>query len=324
MTRGTIITTIAAMPSRPLVITFSTLLSFLLFLPEIFVSAIANGEDTEGSVQLNLIADRAITSNGNRIGMNLVVMNMHKTKALTSINASLLLPDGWKTPSDEILYTTPTTIPPNSTKTIRFNFTIPQGAFGEYVIYGRLAAVQIVDISEVTTAKINVTKPPEPLANNILWDSIYLLFLVYTIPGAAIERLIEALRYLFPNASLRDALAKANRVMIDKIKGATPPAYDQATLDPIRNLLRDYEQVANGEESRVKFGTWVGAFLIALFPSYFLVAYNLSLLNVMGYSDWNAKIVDVIIGAMIIAFVTKPTHEVFSVLEKIRGLKKLP
>jgi hypothetical protein len=112
MTRGTVISTIAAMPSRPLVITFPTLLSLLLFLPMIFVPAIANGDDTEGSVQSSLTADRVSISDQNHIGMNLVVMNMHKTEGLTLINASLLLPDGWKTSDDEILYTTPTTIPP--------------------------------------------------------------------------------------------------------------------------------------------------------------------------------------------------------------------
>jgi NPCBM-associated, NEW3 domain of alpha-galactosidase len=326
MTRGTIITTIAAMSSRPVVITFSTLLSLLLFLPIIFVPDIANGQDTEGSVQLNLTADRVNISNQNRIGMNLVVMNMHKTEALTLISASLLLPDGWNTTGDEILYTTLTTIPPNSAKIIRFNFTVPQTAFeGDYEIYGRLAAVQTLNISEVDSANIHVTKSPVPLATDIRWDSIYLLFLVYTIPGAAIERLIEALRYIIiPNATEGDALAKSNRLVIDKLKTFTLPDFKRETLDNWRDLLKHYEKVANSEESKVKLGTWFGAFFIALFPSYFLMAYNLSLLTIMGYSDPNAEIADVIIGAMIIAFVTKPTHEAIVTIEKLRGLKKLP
>jgi hypothetical protein len=289
----------------------------------VFVPAIANGDDTERSVQLNLTADRVNISNGNRIGMNLVVMNMNKTKALTLVNASLLLPAGWKETGDQILYSTPTAIPPNGTKIIRFNFTIPQAASeGEYVIYGRLSAVQ--NISEVTAAKINVGKPSEPLVNDIKWDSIYLLFLVYTIPGAAIERLIEAVRYIIPKSTLNDALAKANRVIIDNLKSASPTDFRKATLDCRRDLLKGYEEVANYEESKVKFGTWGLAFLIGLFPSYFHWAYKLSLLTIMGYGDTNAGFADVIIGAMIIAFVTKPTHEAFTALEKIRGLKKMP
>jgi hypothetical protein len=173
---------------------------------------------------------------------------------------------------------------------IRFNFTIPQAAFeGEYVIYGRLAAVQILNISEVTSAKINVTKPPEPLANDIKWDSIYLLFLVYTVPGAPIERLIEALRYkIIPKAEEGDALAKSNRTVIDKLKGFTL-VLDKKTLDKTRDWLKEYEKRANHEESKVKLLTWVGAFLIALIPSYFLMAYNLSLLAIMGYSDVGAQ-----------------------------------
>jgi hypothetical protein len=81
----------------------------------------------------------------------------------------------------------------------------------------------------------------------------------------------------------------------------------------------------------VNFFSYSVSWGMALFASIIFVGYGIGLLQIAGINGElqiaginvdSAKLADVIIGSLIIAFISKPTHDVIKIIESIRTVKK--
>ena len=161
------------------------------------------------------------------------------------------------------------------------------------------------------------------------------------MPGAAIERIIEIIKWKsrrLGRLGLRwvdsDAEITAFNSEIEKLKSSMKEedsAMKEIVIDDRFNRnaklsasgkkLVELQKELTKRETEVKLYTYLFSLAIAFFISRVLVGFfRLGLLQVLGYAnDPPALAVDILMSAVIMAFLTKPTHDLVSIIEKIRN-----
>jgi hypothetical protein len=287
-----------------------------------FTSAAAQSE-----IVLNLFADRSEIGSGNKIGMNLVLTNLNLEHDLVVSQVRVTPPSSWPLENnEENVLRSPVTVPRSSSKLVKFDILIPEEAsIGNYSIFAMINATRnAIVYSETTFAEILVERPPDSILQQIDWDTVWILFLVYAIPGIVIERLVEMIKLSIPWTRKKSADLKADRATIEKIKATDLTALNTLKIDTdqFQKKLTDLEDHASKDDRGVNIVSYSLSWLIALYPSIVLVGYGIGLLQIVGFNDDVARQADVIIGSLIIAFVSKPTHDVIKIIESIRTVKK--
>jgi hypothetical protein len=288
----------------------------------------------QGDIVLKLFADRTEIGSGDTIGMRLVVTNLNVKHDLVVSQVRLTLPSSWHLENNEDnVLSSPVTVARNSSELVEFNITIPGKAnTSSYSIFATISATRNATVySETTFTEIAVERPPEAverppdsILRQIDWDTVWILFLVYAIPGIVIERVVEMIKLGYRRTRKQSADLKADRATIEKLKATDLTALDNLKIPHylFRNLLIYLEEHASKEDWGVNIVTYFSSWVMALFPSFILVIYGIGLLQIVGINSPAAQAADVMIGSLIIAFVSKPTHDVIKIIESIRTVKK--
>jgi hypothetical protein len=282
----------------------------------------------QSDIVLNLSADRSEIGSGNRIGMSLVVINLNVKDSLELSEVVLTLPSGWNLENnEENVLSMPLTIMPNSSKLVDFSVTIPTDAnTGNYSIFVSISATRnSIAYSETSFTEISVTRPPDSILQQIDWDAVWILFLVYAIPGVVIERVVEVIKLAINRTRMDSAHSKADRATIEKLKATelkeltvlSPPL----TVDKFLKKLSKLEDDASKEDYRVNRLSYILSIGMGLVAASVLMSYGIGLLQIAGFTNFESKVADVVVGALIIAFVTKPTHDIIKIIESIRTVK---
>lgn len=297
-----------------------------------------------------LVADRSEVWIGNTIQMNLIVTNTDATSNLLISSVIPSFPEGWSTlnKSENVLQS-PIEISPNSSKLIHFPLTVPPTTSdgsktpdGNYTLLARISSERDNHAyDDVVSADLAVKRPPFSVLREIDWNAIWVLFLVLTIPGVAIERVVEALKWatrIRANSNWNlvkiDAEMQAYKSDIDKEKNAEKEPVKESVViarkvtSNLDGLSESGKRILNLQkhlserEIRVKFYTYTLSLIFGIVASTILVyGFNLGMLQLLGYTGDFAKMSDVFVSAIIMAFVTKPTHDVVELIEKIRNVK---
>jgi hypothetical protein len=84
----------------------------------------------------------------------------------------------------------------NSSKIVGFDATIPTNAStGNHSIFASINASRNANAySETTFTEIAVRSPPNSILQQIDWDAVWILFLVYPIPGVVLKVIYLSLR----------------------------------------------------------------------------------------------------------------------------------
>jgi hypothetical protein len=303
----------------------------MIFMITTFLAAAA----PQGDIVLKLFADRTEIGSGDTIGMRLVVTNLNVKHDLVVSQVRLTLPSSWHLENnEENVLSSPVTVARNSSKLVEFNITIPGKAnTSSYSIFATISATRNATVySETTFTEIAVERPPEAverppdsILRQIDWDTVWILFLVYAIPGIVIERVVEMIKLGWPDKRKQSADLKADRATIEKLKATDVTGLKSFNINnpaEFQKELTNLEEHASKEDWGVNIVTYSFSWAIALVPSFILMIYGIGLLQIAGINEPLAQAADVMIGSLIIAFVSKPTHDVIKIIESIRTVKK--
>jgi hypothetical protein len=85
---------------------------------------------------------------------------------------------------------------PNSSKLVDFDATIPTNAStGNYSIFASINATRNANAySKTTFTEIAIRSPPDSILQQINWDAVWILFLVYLRPGVVLKIIYLSLR----------------------------------------------------------------------------------------------------------------------------------
>lgn len=85
---------------------------------------------------------------------------------------------------------------PNSSKLVGFDVTIPTNASTRnYSIFASINATRNANAHlETNFTEIAVRSPPDSILQQIDWDAVWILFLVYPIPGVVLKIIYLSLR----------------------------------------------------------------------------------------------------------------------------------
>jgi hypothetical protein len=318
---------------------------FLVYVPVVAVEG-----TEENNVSFSIFSDRGETWIGDVIQMNIIVGNTAPTDDLIVKEIRLSLPEGWQAENQGIAFNPPMPInvPPNSSRLVQFNLTVYTMA-KEGVNYTFTATAHTArashDYFDVISWQLTTNRSPPSVLLDIDWNAIWILFLVYAIPGAAIERIVELFKWgtdrgrnrwwsprWLPNFVENDAEIAAYKYEINNIRNDTPETQDtiigkelanDEKLSSVWRKIRDLQAEVSRREIKVKAYTYMISFLFALIISAPLILmFNLGLLQLLLRLDGSGiEIADILLTSIIVAFVTKPTHDLISWIEKIRNVK---
>jgi hypothetical protein len=268
---------------------------------------------------------------GDVVGVKVRVDNLGTPYSIRINDSNLVLPSGWSNKTIGPVHSLPQIIPANSSGLIEFNFRVPPSGIGEgaYMIFANITLEENGRTFSTVSDK-EITAQPRRDVNlaNINWDDITLLFVIYTIPGAAIERAVEAMMGIHNQRVhwIRDRLDRwlesAARIKgLDVILGKMEKSETQDE-NFLPRYISYYRQRARYESERIA-RTYFFAVILSFVPAFALTYYGLGLLQILGApTDVWVVIVDTGTAMIAITFLTKPSHEIIKLLEKLRGYKK--
>jgi hypothetical protein len=306
----------------------------------------------QNAIELSLKPERGDIWIGSNINMNLRVTNLDPNNELTVNEIRLFLPSGWAFDTTiGFKPSLPIIIPSNSSDIIQFTLLVPRSDTdgNNFTITGRINALR-TDVNGTVTNYIDTfstdvvtkTKPPEVL-REIDWNAVWLLFLVYAIPGAAIERIVELAKWRVPwrvpsyflrkDAEIlayKDEIKRQEARQTDDVKPEVIVGEKPKTSIPLSatgKAIRDFQLEISQREMGIKVYTYLVSFIFSLIIAVpFVVYFNLGLLQtVLKLEDQNwTQIADILMTAVIMAFITKPTHDVITLIERIRNVQVPP
>jgi hypothetical protein len=223
----------------------------MIFMITTFLAGAAAAAQSD--IVLKLFADRSEIGSGDTIGVRLVVTNLNVKHDLVVSQVRLALPNSWHLENnEENVLTSPVTVAPNSSKLVEFNIPIPEEAStGNYSIFATISATRnAIVYSETTFTEIAVERPPDSILRQIDWDTVWILFLVYGIPGIVIERVVEMIKLAIPRTRKLSADLKADRATIEKLKATDLTALNTLgiNLAQFRTELINYEEDGSDED----------------------------------------------------------------------------
>jgi hypothetical protein len=301
-------------------ILFGLLSSFLVF--QVFAQE--DEVEHEKAVAVSLILDREQVSMGDTIGIKAKIDNLSNVKVeVSKTDVDLEVPEGWKvtsSPSDTL------TIPSSSSIFASFSVKVPEDIpEGRYTVFINTVAIDENGKAYAAVGQLEVTTLLKKSINlaNIRWEDITLLMLIYTIPSTAIERIVEAMKGLRRGGLLSkwlkdEATVKGLDATLKKIEGET----EDITKSNFLTRYTYYHEKKIHEESENRGRAYLFASLWAIAPAIFLTYYGIGLLQVLGYqSDPSVFFFDAFTAIVAITFLTSPSHEIISILEKLRKYK---
>lgn len=297
-------------------------------------------------LELKLSSTSEDTLIGTEVDMNLIITNKNAVHFVQVKNVSLSLPISWGQ-NQRVNSFLPTTIPPQSSKSFPFNFKVPDHiSEGKYQIYANVTVtLNNEDFLLLEKIDLNVKR----MLMELEWDRVITLLLIYSIPGAAIERTIEALitrpetkqsekkqpdgttsksesPTRRPNWFGDESIIKTNNMIIESIK-------KEVEKDPAGSLKTNGLDIALAEMERSEkermenlskriFRSLLTAACFASIPAFILVYYGVGLLQILNIGrDYAILVIDTLVAVASITFITKPEHEIIKIFEKIRGSK---
>jgi hypothetical protein len=282
-------------------------------------------EGADDNVTLSITTDTDEIFMGDSIGIRAKVDNFNTPNPINVTRANLVLPDGWG--SEAILASAPsgTLIPANSSGLFLFDVEIPMNiSSGNHRLF---VTVETNDINENTNSTlIGQTEVAVQLHRsinvaNINWDHVTLLIIIYTIPGVAIEQGVQALRGLVSKEWSKDEAEVRSRDLVLKKMDETVPV-EPKQQDEFRLRYEGHYRNRVHEDSENKARVIGLALLLSSFPSVVLVWYGLGLLQILGaVPSPIVYALDIFIAMLSMTFVSKPTHQIIQLLEKLRTYK---
>jgi hypothetical protein len=229
---------------------------------------------------------------------------------------SLILPEGWT--NAEEAQTWPLTITANSSGLVHFKVRIPEYATeGKYNILSNSSVAQDkLTYSQVASLQLNTTLPKPALAG-LNWNDVLVVVLIYTIPGIAIERVVETVWGFSKRRLKDDEIAKGNDALLEKLKARK---VDPGQENTYRDIVGSYEAEGKNAKSRIAGWSIIVAFLFGLAPGAYFAFNGIGILQVLGFVGVPFQVYDMLLAAFSMSFVTKPTHDIIVIFEKIKNL----
>jgi hypothetical protein len=322
-----------------------TLLISLIFVICVPVTSVLALE--QNKIALGLSADRSDIWIGDVIQMTLRISNLDGKRELIVNDVLILLPDAWKkdNPSIEFDPSVPVTVLSNSSELIQFSIKIPDSAASgsDFTINGKIHAVRIdtagkpIDYFDTFSMELTTQTAPPQVLRQVDWNAVWILFLVYAVPGAAIERIVELLKWIrLPIFDLvkkdaeitayKDEIKRQEARKTDDVKPEVIIGKKHSTnidLSATGKAIRDLQLEISRREIRIKAYTYFVSFLIALgIAAPLVLTFELGLLQLLLRQEGpNVQVADILITAIIMSFITKPTHDVISLIEKIKNAR---
>lgn len=308
--------------------------------PNTEVPSIAGNE----KLAMTLTVDDSQVTLDKEIGINMKIENLGSTR-LEIEKVNLLLPTSWGGETREPEKPVIKAIEPNSIGLIRFKVDVPHSIhLGTYTIFANLELKEGTQaLSFVGETNLTVSEKKNVDLANVEWNDITVLLLIYMIPGVVIERVVEAIkgaffkikgksrtskqRWLNWKWAYDEGTVKALDAMLEKLKQAAPELNKEADY---LDRYRAYYTARAHEQFETVARTYLVAFIFSIIPAIALTLNGVGLLQLLGVSPEGKELLlpnevllfDSVTAMFAITFLTKPSHEVFRLIEAIRTARK--